>query len=75
MTWIGRVILRLGLVNLPQFLNIVRGEMALFGPPPVRGVLLENISDTPRGLHNSPSSLRDFDALALIRWRLTFTCG
>jgi lipopolysaccharide/colanic/teichoic acid biosynthesis glycosyltransferase len=32
----GRVISRLHLVNLPRLLNVVRGEMALFGPRPVR---------------------------------------
>jgi lipopolysaccharide/colanic/teichoic acid biosynthesis glycosyltransferase len=34
--WIGRWITRLGLVNLPQLVNVVRGEMTLVGPPPVR---------------------------------------
>jgi lipopolysaccharide/colanic/teichoic acid biosynthesis glycosyltransferase len=32
----GRVISRLHLANLPRLLNVVRGEMALFGPRPVR---------------------------------------
>jgi lipopolysaccharide/colanic/teichoic acid biosynthesis glycosyltransferase len=35
-TAIGRLITRLHLVNLPQLINVVRGEMALFGPRPVR---------------------------------------
>lgn len=34
--WIGRLVTRLGLVNLPQLVNVVRGEMTLVGPPPVR---------------------------------------
>lgn len=34
--WIGQVIARLGLVNLPQLINVVRGEMTMVGPPPVR---------------------------------------
>ena len=33
---VGRLISRLHLVNLPQLVNVVRGEMALFGPRPVR---------------------------------------
>jgi lipopolysaccharide/colanic/teichoic acid biosynthesis glycosyltransferase len=35
-SWAGRFIGRLHLVNLPQLLNVVRGEMGLFGPAPVR---------------------------------------
>ena len=35
-TWIGGTISRLRLAGLPQLINLVRGEMALFGPPPVR---------------------------------------
>ncbi len=36
MSWMGRLLGRLHLVNLPQLVNVVRGEMALFGPAPVR---------------------------------------
>ena len=35
-SWAGKMLSRLHLVNLPQLLNVIRGEMALFGPPPVR---------------------------------------
>jgi lipopolysaccharide/colanic/teichoic acid biosynthesis glycosyltransferase len=35
-TGIGAAIDRLRLTNLPQLINIMRGEMALFGPQPVR---------------------------------------
>jgi len=34
--WIGSLIERLHLTNLPHLINVVRGEMALFGPRPVR---------------------------------------
>ena len=36
LTGIGSVISRLHLIALPQLVNVVRGEMALFGPHPVR---------------------------------------
>ncbi len=35
-SWVGNMIISLRLVNLPQLWNVVRGEMGLFGPPPVR---------------------------------------
>jgi lipopolysaccharide/colanic/teichoic acid biosynthesis glycosyltransferase len=35
-TSIGRFLARLHLDNLPQLINVVRGEMAFIGPPPVR---------------------------------------
>ena len=34
--WIGELTSRLGLVDLPQLINVARGEMTLVGPPPVR---------------------------------------
>jgi lipopolysaccharide/colanic/teichoic acid biosynthesis glycosyltransferase len=36
MTLLGGWISRLGMTNLPQLFNLVRGEMGLFGPAPVR---------------------------------------
>jgi lipopolysaccharide/colanic/teichoic acid biosynthesis glycosyltransferase len=35
-TGIGAFLMRLRLTGLPQLINLVRGEMALFGPQPVR---------------------------------------
>jgi lipopolysaccharide/colanic/teichoic acid biosynthesis glycosyltransferase len=35
-TGIGKLIATLRLTNLPQLINLVRGEMGLFGPEPVR---------------------------------------
>jgi len=34
--WSGRLLKSLKLVDLPELLNVIRGEMGLFGPPPVR---------------------------------------
>ncbi|MDZ4800624.1 MAG: sugar transferase [Bryobacteraceae bacterium] len=36
MTPIGSLLTRLRLVNLPMFINVVRGELALFGPRSIR---------------------------------------
>jgi lipopolysaccharide/colanic/teichoic acid biosynthesis glycosyltransferase len=42
-SWIGKALSMLHLVNLPQLINVVRGEMALFGPPPARKEFAERI--------------------------------
>lgn len=44
LTRIGSALTRLHLVALPQLLNVVRGEMALFGPPPVRKEFADRLS-------------------------------
>jgi len=42
---IGSLIARLRLTNLPQLFNVVRGEMTLFGPRPVRGVFADRLCE------------------------------
>jgi lipopolysaccharide/colanic/teichoic acid biosynthesis glycosyltransferase len=44
-TYVGELIARLHLVNLPQLLNIVRGEMVFFGPRPVRKEFAERLGE------------------------------
>jgi lipopolysaccharide/colanic/teichoic acid biosynthesis glycosyltransferase len=44
-TPIGRLLSRLHLVNLPQLFNVVRGEMALFGPRPVRRAFVQRLTE------------------------------
>ena len=41
LTAIGRLLIALRLTGLPQLINLVRGEMALVGPHPVRAVFAE----------------------------------
>jgi lipopolysaccharide/colanic/teichoic acid biosynthesis glycosyltransferase len=40
---IGDLIARLHLTNLPQLMNVVRGEMTLFGPAPVRAAFANRL--------------------------------
>lgn len=44
-SWIGRLISRLHLTDLPQLINVVRGEMSLFGPAPVRTAFAHRLSE------------------------------
>ncbi len=44
-TGIGKLIAALGLTNLPQVINLVRGEMGLFGPEPVRAEFAGYLED------------------------------
>ena len=44
-TTIGKWILRMRLSNLPQLLNVIRGDMALVGPAPVRSGFARYIAE------------------------------
>jgi len=44
-TGIGSLIARCHLVNLPRLFNVVRGEMALFGPRPARRVFAQRLTE------------------------------
>ena len=45
LTRVGSIISRFHLAHLPQLLNIVRGEMALFGPRPVRYAFTQRLTE------------------------------
>ena len=44
-TWIGRLLKRTKLDQLPQLVNVLKGEMNFVGPRPVRPLFLEQLGD------------------------------
>ncbi|MDE3196945.1 MAG: sugar transferase [Acidobacteriota bacterium] len=44
-TAVGRLVRRLRLANLPQLINVVRGDMAIVGPKPVRSEFAEYLTN------------------------------
>jgi lipopolysaccharide/colanic/teichoic acid biosynthesis glycosyltransferase len=44
-TWIGNLLLTLHMENLPQLMNVIRGELTLFGPPPIRKECFDRLKE------------------------------
>lgn len=82
-TTIGRALSRCHLAGMPQIINVVRGEMALFGPPPVRKEFADRLTQMipvypyrftakPGLLGWSQAHLRRSDAVADEKMRLEY---
>ena len=45
MTWIGKIIRKTSIDELPQFFNVLRGDMSLIGPRPERTQFVEQFKE------------------------------
>jgi lipopolysaccharide/colanic/teichoic acid biosynthesis glycosyltransferase len=65
-TPIGRIVRRLHLDELPQLINVIRGEMSLVGPRPERPEFVEVLADEVPGYLDRLSVLPGISGLAQI---------
>jgi len=68
-TWIGRLLRRSHLDELPQLFNVLRGEMSLVGPRPERPIFVDEFNRTIRGYYRRLAAKPGITGLAQVRYR------
>ena len=66
-TRVGSILRRTHLDELPQLLNVLRGEMSVVGPRPERPVLVERLNQAVPGYHERWAVLPGITGLAQVR--------
>lgn len=65
-TWVGRILRKARLDELPQFFNVLRGEMSVVGPRPERPAIFANLKGQVEKYHVRQRALPGITGLAQI---------
>jgi lipopolysaccharide/colanic/teichoic acid biosynthesis glycosyltransferase len=66
-TRVGSILRQTHLDELPQLLNVLRGEMSIVGPRPERPAMVERLTETVPGYHERWAVLPGITGLAQVR--------
>lgn len=50
-TWIGRILRKTRVDEIPQFINVIKGEMSIVGPRPERPVFVKQLNENIKHYH------------------------
>jgi sugar transferase (PEP-CTERM system associated) len=68
-TWVGRILRRTRIDEIPQMINVLKGEMSLVGPRPERPVFVDDLSKRIRLYHLRHSVKAGVTGWAQINYR------